>query len=360
MKIALIIYGSLETRSGGYLYDRMLVERLRAAGDQVDILSLPWRNYPRHLGDNLSTGLWRKLRGLRVDILLQDELNHPSLFWLNHRAQTRGSSPIVSIVHHLRSSELRPSWHNRFYGAVERRYLQSIDGFIWNSQTTRREVQALASATQPGVVAYPGRDHLVPTLTAAQVAERAGLPGPLRLLFLGNLIPRKGLHVLLEALVTIPARDWRLTVIGDLDLDRSYVQAIRQQVASRFPGSIENLHLAGPLYQDQLVRQLEANQVLVVPSSYEGFGIAYLEGMGFGLPAIATAAGAAGELITPGENGLLTPPEDPASLAEGLWQLISDRALLARLATGALHRYAEHPTWEQSAQQVRTFLSGFL
>ncbi len=52
MKIGLIIYGSLEIVSGGYLYDRKLVEFLKDQGDQVEIISLPWRGYLRSLADN--------------------------------------------------------------------------------------------------------------------------------------------------------------------------------------------------------------------------------------------------------------------------------------------------------------------
>ena len=71
MRIGLLIYGSLDTLSGGYLYDRKLVEHLRQAGDAVEIVSLPWRSYPAHLADNLSLRLYRRLRDLPVDILLQ-------------------------------------------------------------------------------------------------------------------------------------------------------------------------------------------------------------------------------------------------------------------------------------------------
>ena len=52
MRIGLVIYGSLDTLSGGYLYDRKLVEYLRAQGDTVEVISLPWRNYAAHLTDN--------------------------------------------------------------------------------------------------------------------------------------------------------------------------------------------------------------------------------------------------------------------------------------------------------------------
>ncbi|MEJ5226295.1 MAG: hypothetical protein WHV44_17665, partial [Anaerolineales bacterium] len=100
MRLALIIYGSLNTLSGGYFYDRKLVESLRAAGDTVEIISLPWRNYAAHLTDNLT---FRLPRGF--DLIIQDELNHPSLIAANRRPHP---CPVISLVHHLRCSEQRP------------------------------------------------------------------------------------------------------------------------------------------------------------------------------------------------------------------------------------------------------------
>jgi hypothetical protein len=108
MKIGLIIYGRLQTLSGGYLYDRQLVEHLEAAGDEVEIISLPWEGYGRSLLHNVWFALAEQLRLAEFDLLLQDELNHPSLFWLNRRLRGHISYPIVSIVHHLRSSEAAP------------------------------------------------------------------------------------------------------------------------------------------------------------------------------------------------------------------------------------------------------------
>ena len=131
MKIGLVIYGSLDTLSGGYMYDRMLVDYLRAQGDTVEIISLPWRNYAAHLTDNFTFKLPPDL-----DILIQDELNHPSLILANRRPHPY---PVISLVHHLRCSELRPQWQNNFYRVVEKKYLQSVDGFIFNSETTKAQ-----------------------------------------------------------------------------------------------------------------------------------------------------------------------------------------------------------------------------
>ena len=85
MRVGLVIYGALETISGGYLYDRKLVSYMESQGDQVDVISLPRRNYCFNLFDNFSNRLYRRITTKPFDILLQDELNHPSLFWFNRR-----------------------------------------------------------------------------------------------------------------------------------------------------------------------------------------------------------------------------------------------------------------------------------
>ena len=72
-----------------------------------------------------------------------------------------------------------------------------------------------------------------------------------------------------------------------------------------------------------------------MPSSYEGFGIVYLEGMQFGLPAIAGTAGAAKEIITHGHNGFLVPPGNPEALAHHIELLIRDRELLLKMSLAA-------------------------
>ena len=354
MRIGLIIYGSLETLTGGYLYDRLLVEELRRQGDQVEVISLPWRTYGRHLADNLSPGLWRRLRRAPFEALLQDELNHPSLFWMNRRLRRSIRYPVVTIVHLLRCSEPRPAWQNRFYRWVESRYLSGLDGLVFNSQTTRSAVETVLGTTGPGVVAYPGRDHLPGTLTPAQIAVRAQQPGPLRLLFVGNLTPIKGLHVLLRALGQLPAHSWCLTVVGSLTMDPVYVHSIRQQIAAA--GWQERVRLLDTCPNAEVAAHLARHQVLAVPSLYEAFGIAYLEALGFGLPVIGSAAGAAHELISHGKQGFLVAPGDVDTLAHHLRTLQDDRQRLQRMGLAAYQRAQTHPTWADSAGRVRDLL----
>jgi glycosyltransferase involved in cell wall biosynthesis len=357
VRVGLIIYGSLDTISGGYLYDRILVEHLRRQGDYVEIISLPWRNYGRHLNDNFSTALYRRLCLISLDVLVQDELNHPSLFWLNQRLKKRVRYPIISFVHHLRCSEAHPAGENLFYRWIERRYLTSVAGFICNSQTTLTAVEALAGTGRQAIVAYPGGNRLRPSITPDQIVERACQPGPLRIIFVGSVIQRKRLHILLAGLADLPHRNWQLDVIGRITVDPIYVEFIRRQI--RRAGLEPLVNLRGSLSDADLAIRLSHSHLLAVPSSYEGFGIVYLEGMGFGLPAIASTAGAAHEIITQGQNGFLVPPDDPETLTQHLQTLSQDRERLAQMSLAARQRYTAHPTWQESAERIRQFLISF-
>jgi glycosyltransferase involved in cell wall biosynthesis len=344
MKLGLIIYGSLDTLSGGYLYDRKLVEYLRSRGDMVEIISLPWRNYAAHLTDNLHFKL-----PSNVDILIQDELNHPSLILAN-----RGTHPypVISLVHHLRCSERRPKWQNAFYRWVEKKYLQSVDGFIFNSTTTERVVNCLCGNSKPSIVAYPPTDRFGEPISKKAIMERTRTD-PLRILFLGNVIYRKGLHTLLEAVSTQQSA-FRADVIGSLTSEPQYAKQMQDFVERNGLSSRVIFHSA--LDKEPLIARLQQAHVLVVPSSYEGFGIVYLEGMCFGLPAIGTMAGAANEIINDGLDGFLIQPENANELADRLRVLNEQRDLLLQMSLAARKRYVRQPKWEEIAGRIREFL----
>lgn len=352
MRVGLVIYGDLGTVSGGYLYDRQLVAALRAAGHTVEIISLPWRDYCRHLTDNLSPAIAARVHDDRFDLLLQDELNHPSLALMN-RWPRRRRVPIVAIVHHLRSDETWDRWRRQLYRTVERAYLTTVDAFVCNSTTTRRAVERLTTPGRPACVAMPAGDRFAAEMTPGQVRTRASECSPLRVLFVGNVIPRKGLHVLVDALARLPRGACTVTVAGSLRVDRPYAGAVGSQIART--GLAPWVRLLGQTSNTALADLLATAHVLAVPSEYEGFGIAYLEGMAFGLPAIAARAGGASDLVDDGVTGWLVPP-DAAVVATALSRLATDRALLARMGCAALERFHRHPTWADTTERLVAFL----
>lgn len=354
MNIGLIIYGSLDIVTGGFLYDRKLVEFLRANGDAVEVFAFPWRTYPSHLLQNFSSRIFSWARRLELHVLLEDELNHPSLFLANKKLRGILSCPIVAIVHHLRCCELRPRWQNGVYRVVERHFLQRLDGCIFPSVTTADAVESLVPERKPFVVANPGKDTVAASISIDEIRTRSLAKGPLNILFVGNLIHRKGLHVVIDGLASLPARQWRLRIVGSLTSDQWYAKRIQTQI--RDYGLQTNVDLLGTVSGRELAEVYGSSHVLAVPSSYEGFGIVYVEGMAFGLPAVASTSGAAREIICHGVNGYLIDPEDHRSLSKYLYDLIIDRQKLFSMAQAAMERYKSYPTWSQTGQKIRAFL----
>ena len=259
----------------------------------------------------------------------------------------------------MRCSEQRPAWQNAIYRLIERNYLRSVDGFIFNSGTTRGVVQALVGSGKPNLVAYPPTDRFGDGLSS-DTGQAAGLirarllnSSPLRILFIGNVIQRKGLHTLLSALAHMPPGSFRLDIVGSLTTDPVYALNMQKMTGNLELGSV-TFH--GALNNDPLVVMFKAAHVLVVPSSYEGFGIVYIEGMAFGLPAIGTTSGAASEIIANSDTGFLIQPNDAQGLASHLAALADDRSLLERMSLNALKRYQQQPRWVETAGQIRQFL----
>lgn len=322
MHIGLVIYGSLDLNSGGFLYDRLVVQALEAMGDQVSVIELPWRSYRQSLRDNLDEALAFKLASADWEVLVEDELAHPSLVRTNRRVHqlSRRRFPIISLVHLLRSSQSWEDWRGWLYRQVERRYLRGVDGCIYVSRHTRQASETLAGVSPPSVIAYPAGDHLDPGLPPAEQQARADPDGPLQIIFLGSVVPRKALHTLLEALQQLPEIDWRLWVAGSLEEDPQYARRMQAQAAA--PPLHGRVVFLGELPAAEVSQQLAASQVLALPSEAEGFPIACLEAMAHALPVITSAASGAPELVREGTTvtccSRATPPAWPRTCAG--WQ----------------------------------------
>ncbi len=347
MHVGLVVYGGLDRTSGGFRYDRKLVDFLRARGDDVEVLALPWRTYPRHLTDAFSRSLRSRLNR-PFDVLLQDELCHPSLWRHNRRLDRPGA--IVAVVHHLRTDE--QTRLPALARAIERRYLERVDAAICPSRHTRDRTTDLASV--PTLVAPPGGRVGDAALSPQAVTARAER-GPLRVAFVGNLIPRKGATTLLSALARVDREyEWRLTVVGSHDADPAYARAVRNRAVAL--GVADRVAFTGDVPASDLEAILERSHVLAVPARHEGFGMVYLEAMEYGVVPIASAVGGAGEVVADGRNGFLVSPDRPRRIADRLEALADDRDRLGSLGVAALETAADHSDWDETMARVRSFL----
>lgn len=359
MRIAFFIYGDIGMNSGGFLYDRKLVEHLRAGGNQVDIIPLPWMDYFRSIIEyrDIAANLIPELNCRDYDLILQDELAHPLLSILNRRIR-RLNIPIITIVHHLRCSEEQPLWQSLLAASFEAVYLAGVDGLILNSRTTLESIRKLRTASGKSfIISAPGCDRFRNHFDPEKIQMKCSGPGPLLIVFAGNIIPRKGLHTLLVALREMPAGTWRLTVAGNETFNPGYAARIREEAENSGFGG--NIKLLGQVHDTELAQLLQDSHVLVVPSSYEGFGMIYAEAMGFGLPVIGCRAGAAPELIEHGLNGFLTMPGDHSGIARHLLSLQNNRKILFEMSHAARQCFLKLPGWEEGLGRTTAFLQQF-
>lgn len=153
----------------------------------------------------------------------------------------------------------------------------------------------------------------VPVLPGdATPAARTSDPRRLRLLFVGRLVPVKGLGTVLDAFARLDGPEfagWRLDVVGDGPL-RPVVEA----AAAADP----RIQVHGSCEYTALGRYYAAADVLVLPSSYEPWGLVVNEALGFGLWTVVSDQVGARELITGPEEGAVFPAGDGAALASAL------------------------------------------
>lgn len=110
------------------------------------------------------------------------------------------------------------------------------------------------------------------------------------------------------------------------------------------------LHLAGELDAERLVELYGASDVMVSPSSFEGFGLTFVEAMACACPVVGVAATSVPEVV--GDGGILVERPDPALVAAAIGRLLGDRELRAATSRRALARAAEL-SWRRAAQQTR-------
>ncbi len=337
--ITFVIDGALDQPTGGYLYDRIVIDGLRDLGASVRVESLA-------VGGAVSTALengrvaLRRAREPRSDLVVVDELCHPrtALASLIHRVRPR--SRLVALVHHLAASE-RSGPSSRARLVLERILLDAASRVIVTSETTRRAVAKAGVDPARIRAVLPGCDRL---------GERRDPPlpavdGGVRLLFLGSLTPRKGVLALVHAMSAVPARA-TLTLVGPADRDAVYAARVRAAIA-RSPAR-DRIRVTGTLPDVEVAAALASHDLFVLPSLHEGFGIAIAEALAHGLGVISTTAGAIPEVVRDGREAILVPPGDERALTAALVRAVADPGLRAAMAAAAITRARALPRWKET------------
>lgn len=315
MSIAWLLYGSLEERTGGTIYDRIIVEGLRAGGARVDVL------------DPRGTPLRRLLA---ANVIVGDELCFRELAFVFPRMP---GARRVLLMHHL------TCWEEGQERARlrEMQALRAADQIVTTSHATRARLEREGVRTSIDVV-RPGCDRLVRS-------ERAPHDATVRFLFVGAVTARKRVR---ELVVALPG-DSELRVIGSLARERRYAEMVQGLARAREKEGV-TISFTGEVDDAELARELAAADALVMPSSLEGYGIAATEAIHAGLPVIAARTPGLEEALAPAGDAVVffdLARTDSDAFARTLHDFSTRRDRM-RAAT----RLATLPTW---AEAVREF-----
>jgi glycosyltransferase involved in cell wall biosynthesis len=334
--INLVVPGPIDTLTGGFIYDRHMAAAMRNAARLGSLICLEGA-YPSPSAATLEDAATR-LASVSGGILLIDGLALTAL--AGHSGAIPLGCEVIALIHHplcdetgLSASEIK----NLF--EAERQALTRASGCIVTSPTTARRLADFGVAPDRIRVVIPGLDQPV-----AEPSAICGIDGPMELLCVATLSPRKGQDLLLAALAELQDLDWHLNLVG-AERDPAFSDQIKSMVLSldmakrvRFHGEVEG---------DTLASLYRGADIFVLPSHHEGFGMALTEAMSHGLPIVSTNAGAIPETVPHGAGELL-PPDDAGALTASLRHFISNSDARAKAGDAAKRAAKNLPSWSES------------
>jgi glycogen synthase len=193
--------------------------------------------------------------------------------------------------------------------------------------------------------------HIVPLGIVTQApVERPDLTvSPRRrLLFVGRLERRKGIHVLLDVLPRLLDRhpNWQCDLVGDNTVTAESGLTFEALFRNEHPGAswMGRVAFHGAVSDEEIHRFYRQANLFVAPSLFESFGLIYLEAMQYGVPVVGCDAGGVPEVVAHESHGLLVPPGDAAALASALDRLMQDDELRTRFGRAASESVKTHRT----------------
>jgi glycosyltransferase involved in cell wall biosynthesis len=336
--LAFLIPGRLDTRTGGYEYDRQIIDGLQRRGWDVVVRALDG-SFPHPTPAALAYAR-EVLAALPNDsLVLVDGLALGAM--PDVAAETAARLRLVGLVHHPLAAEtgLDPETAARLE-ASERQALRHVAGVVVTSAATAAGLARYGVTADRIAVVEPGTDR-------APLARGSG-DGPTQFLCVASLSPRKGHEILFRALAHWRAQPWRLTCVGDTAGEPGGVARLRSVL--RDESLDDRVQLVGEANAQAVSQYYDRCDVFVLPTLYEGYGMVVAEALARGLPVLSTPTGAIAELIGADAGRLMAPGDIDgwiAALGEAL-----DPAVRARWAEAARRVRDRLPTWEDALDRM--------
>lgn len=336
-----IVPGPLDQRTGGYIYDRRIVEGLLAQGKAVEVHELPGR-FP-DADEAAIQAAGAALDRIGGGLTVIDGLALPAF----ERHAAGLPKHWIGLIHHPLSMETGLSKADAArMASIEGRMMRRATKLIVTSPGTRRDLRSFDIDPADVTVITPG-------VEPAALARGSGGEGPAQLLTVGSLTRRKGHLTLLAALADIVDLDWRFDLVGSAAWDPDHAEEIARSIDDL--GLAKRVTLAGEQDEGGLAGFYDQTDIFVLASHHEGYGMVLSEALARGLPVVSTTAGAIPETV-PAGAGRLVPPGDVDALAKALRLLLTDREAYRDLADGAAEARENLMSWDEASGQFAAVL----
>lgn len=325
MRVAFVTVGDTRRLTGGYLYNRRLLDGLEENGVRVEEV-VPCGADPAEQA-GAAPGFGLAFESDRFDVVLVDALARVVV--APHLDRWRSTRPVVALVHEL-PGVADPAADRE--GPFEGPLLRS-DRIVAVSRHGGELLLGKGVPADRMAVIPPGFDGL----RRGREGARAG--GALRVLCVAQWIPRKGVLDLVRAWRREDRSGAVLDLVGETDADEGYASLVRE-AASGDPSVLVH----GPVEEATLTGLYASADLFALPSRYEGYGIVYAEALSFGLPVVACRVGPVPEVVGD-EAAVLVPTGETEALSGALGRLLRDAGLRETMSAAARRRASGLPRW---------------
>jgi len=270
--------------------------------------------------------------------------------------------PRVITIHHLARTTLKaletslfdriknPRRETGISPLVEPLCIRRADRIIAVSQFTKQDIMDVFNIPDSRIEvichgAYP-ENYVFSEEARVKLRSALGIKSQPMILFVGRLVPRKGVDILLRALPQVLRETEVKLVLAGSGNQHEY-----QHLAQAL-GIPDKLCFLGRVPDDTLRLLYSSCDLFVLPSRLEGLGIVVLEAMAAGKPIIATSVGGIPELIESGQNGILVEAGDEGKLASAIVKVLSDKSLARVIGENNMKKVRERYSWEVAARKA--------
>lgn len=340
-QLAFAVPGNLDSNTGGYIYDRRLMEELRGQGREVQHIELG-SSFPDPSAEHLADAM-AQLSGVpKAQALIVDGL---ALGAMDPAIVSDISASLVALIHHPLAYENGiDEKRQQLLFETEKVNLSYAKKVIVPSPNTKSLLVSEYEVPESKItIARPGVDR-------KNIASKP--QGPALILSVGIQVPRKGHDVLLQALAKIADLEWQAVLVGGV-LDSEYgisLVDLRERL-----GLTSRVVLAGELDSEEVAELYARATVFALATRHEGYGMVFDEAMSFGLPVVSCDVGAVSQTIASGA-GILTEVDNPEAFADALRSVLLDNELRNQMVASSQLAAQTLGSWGETAKIVASVL----